>query len=92
MMDAIASGCVPFAPCRLAYPEYIPERNLYAPADTPEQEGVNLATHLLDYAKDPSKWNPVDVSTHSESALWYSIPYGVGDSGPLTLFLHQQCN
>ncbi len=70
MMDAIASGCVPFAPRRLAYPEYIPSKNLYAPAETTEQEGLHLAQRILEYSETPSKWGPVDVSTHSESILW----------------------
>ena len=79
MMDAIASGCVPFAPRRLAYPEYIPSKNLYTPAETTEQEGLHLAHRILEYSETPSEWDPVDVSTHSESILWpqYHLILGI---------------
>lgn len=70
MMDAIASGCVPFAPHRLAYPEYIPEKYLYTPAQTAGEEGLHLAQRILEYGKEPSRFGTVDVSTHSESVLW----------------------
>ena len=69
MMDAIASGCVPFAPNRLAYPEYIPEKYLYAQGKAAE-EGLHLAERILDYSNNRLDWKRVDLSTHSESILW----------------------
>lgn len=70
MMDAIALGCIPFAPNRLAYPEYIPKRNLYNTADDPEIEGRNLAQKIKQYTDAPSHWRQVSIQSHSESTLW----------------------
>ena len=38
MLEAIAAGCIPVAPDRMAYPEYIPEELLYLPGSVEDQE------------------------------------------------------
>jgi len=45
MLEAIHRGCVPVAPNRVAYPEYIPEEMLYE-TGSPEQESTALAAKL----------------------------------------------
>ena len=46
MLEAIASGCTPVAPDRMAYPEYIPEPLLYSVGAGVEQEALNLSAAL----------------------------------------------
>ncbi len=43
LQEGIAQGCMPIAPDRVAYPEYIPEQLLYETADNSEQEVNNLS-------------------------------------------------
>ncbi len=45
MIEAIHRGCIPVAPNRVAYPEYIPKDLLYE-AEDPEQESKALAVKL----------------------------------------------
>jgi len=45
MIEAISYGCVPVAPARVAYPEYIPASLLYQ-TGTPEEESESLANLL----------------------------------------------
>lgn len=49
MQEAIACGCIPVAPNRLAYPEYIPANHLSAsyPED-PEQEASAMAEKIIE--------------------------------------------
>lgn len=70
MMDAIALGCIPLAPDRLAYPEYIPKRNLYKAATEPETEGRNLAQKIKQLVTSQNQWETVNIQSHSESTLW----------------------
>ena len=70
MMDAIALGCIPFAPNRLAYPEYIPAQNLFDVSDSPEKEGSNLAQKIKCYFESPSQWDAVNLTSYSETELW----------------------
>ena len=70
MMDAIALGCIPFAPNRLAYPEYIPKQNLYSTAETPEAEAHNLAKKIQHFTETRETWEQVDIQSHSEVLLW----------------------
>ena len=47
VLEAIASGCVPLAPDRLAYREYIPDECRYASfPDDPDSESSAIAFHL----------------------------------------------
>jgi hypothetical protein len=69
MMDAIALGCVPIAPNRLAYTEYIPKQNLYAESEISKEESGNLANKIIELAQ-AKEWNPVDISNYSSTALW----------------------
>jgi len=45
MIEAIHRGCIPLAPNRVAYPEYIPKEFLYETGQ-PEQESTALAVLL----------------------------------------------
>lgn len=76
MMEAIHQGCIPVAPGRVAYPEYIPGRLLYD-VSQPEHESTELANKLSqlicsdqnqnqDLHRDQ---NPVDVSAYLENQL-----------------------
>lgn len=47
MLEAIHRGCIPVAPNRVAYPEYIPEELLYA-IGQPEEESTALAFKLCE--------------------------------------------
>lgn len=47
ILEAVASGCVPVVPDRLAYPEFIPQEFCYDSfASDPEKEVISLADHL----------------------------------------------
>lgn len=70
MMDAIGLGCTPLAPNRLAYPEYIPTEYLYSVSDSEEIEGQTLARKIQGLKDTPKPWNPVNISSHTASALW----------------------
>ncbi|MDQ7050036.1 MAG: DUF3524 domain-containing protein [Enterobacterales bacterium] len=47
MLEAMASGCLPIAPNRVAYPEYIAKQDLYSVTDK-NHEAVSLFTALKD--------------------------------------------
>ena len=47
MLEAIAAGCIPVAPHRMAYPEYIPEELLYQPDAVEENEVAVLHQKLV---------------------------------------------
>lgn len=68
VLDAVAAGCDALAPARLAYPEFLPERCLYAsfPAD-PEAEAQALATALL--ARVPQRSPAPDLADLAWSNL-----------------------
>jgi glycosyltransferase involved in cell wall biosynthesis len=47
MLEAVAAGCRPVAPARLAYPQWFPESCCYpSHPDDPQQEAEALANHL----------------------------------------------
>jgi len=48
MLEAMAAGCLPLAPDRLAYPEYVPARQRYeSHPDDPEREAEAAAGRLM---------------------------------------------
>ena len=48
MLEAIAHGCTPVAPDRLAYPEYIPSQFLYKTSNDPQQEAQHLFDKIIE--------------------------------------------
>jgi glycosyltransferase involved in cell wall biosynthesis len=73
MLEAIAMGCRPLAPDRLAYPEYVPEMWRYAsyPDDEGREVGI-LAERIAELCEDAHsmrKSAPVDVSGYSWQVL-----------------------
>ena len=53
VLEAVASGCVPLVPDRLAYPEYIPDEYRYPSyPDDPGQESEVIAAQLKTLAQD----------------------------------------
>jgi len=74
MIEAIHRGCVPIAPNRVAYPEYIPEEFLYKTGQ-PDEESTALALKLCQILSnhiqkntEPSQTSP-DVSRYLENQL-----------------------
>ena len=62
ILEAMAAGCVPVVPDRLAYPEYVPEELRYpSREDDPHQEGQGAA-ELIDGLLDQP---PLSVATFS---------------------------
>ncbi len=52
VLEAVASGCIPVVPDRLAYPEFFPEMFRYrSDENNPEQESQSLADHLHQHGK-----------------------------------------
>jgi len=47
MLEAMSAGCLPVAPDRVVYPEYIPQSLLYRTADSLRHEADNLAAKLI---------------------------------------------
>ena len=53
VLEAVASGCIPLVPDRLAYPEFIPDDCRYPSyPDDAESEGQAIAAHLKTLAQD----------------------------------------
>lgn len=46
ILEAVAEGCIPILPARLAYPEYFPSGYLYASGGTMEDEAQAMAQHI----------------------------------------------
>jgi glycosyltransferase involved in cell wall biosynthesis len=73
MLEAIALGCRPLAPARLAYPEYIPESWLYeSTPDDPQREAAAVARRLGKWCAEPAlvrRSPPVDVGRYRWSSL-----------------------
>ena len=73
MLEAMAAGCIPVAPGRLAYPEYIPAEYLVESLpDNPEQEAQGMAARVIDLAQAFMHGNPAkcpDVSSLSWPSL-----------------------
>lgn len=53
MLEAITCGCLPIAPNRVAYPEYIPQELLYPVAQQVELESQHLFDKLVQVVKKP---------------------------------------
>ncbi|MFW5965882.1 MAG: tRNA-queuosine alpha-mannosyltransferase domain-containing protein [Persicimonas sp.] len=73
MLEAIALGCRPLAPDRLAYPDYVPERWRFSsfPEDA-EREVAVLADRLAKLCDDPATVRnelAVDVNSYAWSSL-----------------------
>ncbi|MFP4600140.1 MAG: DUF3524 domain-containing protein [Persicimonas sp.] len=73
MLEAIASGCRPLAPDRLAYREYVPEMWRYASfPDEPACEIDALTERLAEACAQPKQFRetaPVDVGAYAWSEL-----------------------
>ena len=73
VLEAVASGCLPLVPDRLAYPEYIPDECRYPSyPDDPERESGAIAAHLQMLARDYQSGMlppPPDISRLSWSKL-----------------------
>ena len=53
VLEAVASGCIPLVPDRLAYPEFIPDEYRYPSyPDDAESESQAIATHLKTLAQN----------------------------------------
>ncbi len=68
LQEGIAQGCMPIAPDRVAYPEYIPEQLLYETADNPEQEASNLSRKIQECIGLEESLIP-DLEDYSPSTL-----------------------
>jgi len=68
LQEGIAFGCMPIAPNRVAYPEYISESGLYEVSDEPELEAHNLFTKLSEIISREYKDVP-DLSQYSYQIL-----------------------
>jgi glycosyltransferase involved in cell wall biosynthesis len=73
MLEAVAMGCRPLAPDRLAYPEYVPEKWRYTSSpDSETREAGALAERIAELCADPKAMRstePVDVSRYSWQLL-----------------------
>lgn len=68
MLEAINGGCIPVAPKRVAYPEYIPLKYLYDTHQDTQVEAENLFTKLLDIISQPAL-SPVSVEGYRTNEL-----------------------
>lgn len=84
MLEAMAAGCVPLAPDRLAYREYVPADNLYASHETdPEREARAAADGLEQLLArqpmpvQPDAWRASELQAHYHD-LFESAMAGAG--------------
>ncbi|MCP4413169.1 MAG: DUF3524 domain-containing protein [Gammaproteobacteria bacterium] len=68
LQEGIALGCMPIAPNRVAYPEYIPEQLLYETAENPELEASNLCSKIQECITLRERLVP-DVQDYSANSL-----------------------
>jgi len=62
VLEAVAAGCLPLVPDRLAYPEFIPARLRYASFDEDEErESQELAARLEELCRDPERTRRIKV-------------------------------
>ena len=66
LLEAIAGGCIPIAPNRLAYPEYIPTSHLYTSTHN-EDEAQFLAEKILQMCQTP---HHINIDSYRSSRLW----------------------
>lgn len=69
LQEAISRGCIPVAPCRVVYPEYVPHSNLYPVAEGAQQEAHNLFMKLAEVLKAKTHFLP-DLSGFSYERLF----------------------
>lgn len=67
LLEAIAGGCIPLAPNRLAYPEYVDASNLYLSTDDVELESQALVDKLIETCIEPSQ---VNIDQYRASIVW----------------------
>ena len=73
LQEAVASGCVPVAPERLVYPEYLGERFLYTSTpDDEAREARALADSLMAFAENFARGNLVTAPTLKQWA-WSAL-------------------
>jgi len=67
MQEAIACGCKPVAPSRLAYPEYIPANHLTTSSlENPEQEAAAMAEKIIELQTMAKQ---IDITQRSWASL-----------------------
>ncbi|WP_096084608.1 tRNA-queuosine alpha-mannosyltransferase domain-containing protein [Agaribacterium haliotis] len=69
VLEAMACGCVPLVPKRLAYPEYIAHAYCYDTSDELEREAQHAAKLLQNYIAGDCSWPANDVDSLSWQAL-----------------------
>jgi glycosyltransferase involved in cell wall biosynthesis len=62
VLEAVAAGCRPLVPDRVAYPEFIPEEFRYASFEGDEEREVHiLCRHLEELCRDPEKSRRMNI-------------------------------
>ncbi|TQV75372.1 DUF3524 domain-containing protein [Aliikangiella marina] len=61
VLEAIGQHCLPIAPNRLVYPEYIPANYLYEVGDNSCSESEQLARHLMTHINSKD-FQPIDIN------------------------------
>ncbi len=72
MLEAITAGCIPVAPDRMAYPEYMPRELLYQPDPVEELEVHALYEKLVQVIEggiDDGVMRDIDVSQYANSVV-----------------------
>ena len=67
LLEAIAGGCIPIAPTRLAYPEYVQESHLYTTSDNLDVEAQALADKIIAICQAPST---INIDHYRSSLVW----------------------
>ncbi|MCP3675733.1 MAG: DUF3524 domain-containing protein [Gammaproteobacteria bacterium] len=68
LQEGITYGCMPIAPNRVAYPEYVPASGLYEIADEPEVEAHNFYRKLADVIKTNMRLVP-DITHYNNEMI-----------------------
>jgi len=67
VMEAVAAGCLPVVPDRLAYREFFPDEHRFSSRpEEPEAESVDLANRLAVLCEDPERTRSTPVPDLSE--------------------------
>ncbi|MGQ7274492.1 tRNA-queuosine alpha-mannosyltransferase domain-containing protein [Marinobacter sp. V034] len=79
MLEAMAAGCLPLAPDRLSYPEYIPDACRYPAISTdPLAEGQGAARHLVALLKNlPDQRSPEEWRLSRLQPAYYALIAGL---------------